>query len=136
MRLIINALFALEPFDCTRLAKYLRCLLQAILPLDDALALQIADEALRIAHESEQAGLFLPSSSFLHLLVKRPFPKEELEWLVATSFNHAVDLYARADEKACHEWALKAMALARFAGDGGCLAALLAERFSKLKFGG
>ncbi|PFH60556.1 hypothetical protein XA68_10761 [Ophiocordyceps unilateralis] len=120
MRLIINDLFELDQFDCKKLAKYLRCLLQAVLPLDDGLALQLADQALRIAREGHQ--------------VRRPFPAEELEWLVATSFNHAVDLYARSDEAACHRWALKAMALADFVRDAGSLAALLRERFSRLRF--
>lgn len=75
----------------------------------------------------------LLDSSPLHQ-VGRPFPSEELEWLVATAFNHAVDYYARAEEQPCHRWALKAMALAEYADDGGALAALLRDRFAKLRF--
>ncbi|XP_044723905.1 meiosis protein SPO22/ZIP4 like domain-containing protein [Hirsutella rhossiliensis] len=120
MRLIINEIYELQDFDGEKLAKYIRCMVQAMLPLDDALALQLIDQALQIAREGHQVG--------------RPFPGAELEWLVATAFNHAVDFYARAEEQPCHRWALKAMALAEYADDGGSLAVLLRDRFARLRF--
>ncbi|POR34574.1 Uncharacterized protein TPAR_05222 [Tolypocladium paradoxum] len=123
MRLIINEIFELENFDNEKLARYIRCMFQAILPLDDALALQLVDQALQIAREGHQSTQ-----------VRRPFPSAELEWLVATTFNHAVDFYARGEEDPCHRWALKAMDLAEYVGDGGGLAATLQDKFAKLRF--
>lgn len=68
--------------------------------------------------------------------MERPLPADEHEWLVATTFNHAVDLYARGEEEPCHVWALKAMELARCAGadDNGQLATTLERKFAKLRF--
>ncbi|KEY69696.1 hypothetical protein S7711_03182 [Stachybotrys chartarum IBT 7711] len=120
LQLIVNEIFALEQFDSDKLAKYVRCIFQAILPLDDALAMQLLDQALQIAREGKQ--------------VARPFPSTELDWLVATSFNHAIDFYARGDEDPCHRWALKAMDLAEYMDDQGSLRDMLQERFAKLKF--
>lgn len=120
LHLIVNEIFALEQFDSDKLAKYIRCIFQAILPLDDALAMQLLDQALQIAREGKQ--------------VARPFPLTELDWLVATSFNHAIDFYARGDEAPCHRWALKAMDLAEYMDDQGSMRNMLQERFAKLKF--
>jgi hypothetical protein len=66
--------------------------------------------------------------------MQRPFPRVELEWLVATVFNHAVDFYARGDEHQCHSWALKAMDLAEYVTDGGDLGNTLQDKFAKLRF--
>ncbi|KAH6608155.1 hypothetical protein Trco_004468 [Trichoderma cornu-damae] len=120
MRLITNEIFELEEFDYEKLAKYIRCMFQAILGVDDSSALQLVDQALQIAHEGKQVGAHLPSA--------------ELEWLVATSFNHAVDYYARGDEGPCHVWALKAMDLAEYVDDGGVLRDTLQAKFAKLQF--
>jgi hypothetical protein len=124
MRLIINQIFKIEKFDCRKLAKYIRCLFQATLPLDDSLALQLLKEALDIARQTA-AGKD-----------RSLFPQEEVEWLVATAFNHAVDFYARGEEDACHRWALGAMELAACMGDGARLRDVLQEKFAKLSFGG
>lgn len=56
MRLIINMIHALENFDCEKLAKYIRCVFQAILPLDCGLALELADQAHQIAQQSREVG--------------------------------------------------------------------------------
>lgn len=56
MQLIINEIFALEEFDNQKLAKYLRCMFQAILPLDDSLALRVVDQAIQIANEGNQVS--------------------------------------------------------------------------------
>ncbi|EHK16036.1 uncharacterized protein TRIVIDRAFT_40031, partial [Trichoderma virens Gv29-8] len=122
MCLIINEIFELEDFDYEKLAKYIRCMFQAILGLDDASALQLVDQALQIAREGKETGNRLPAA--------------ELEWLVATSFNHAIDYYARGEEEPCHRWALKAMHLAEYIDDGGVLRDTLHEKFAKLQFGG
>ncbi|KAM0261936.1 hypothetical protein ACHAQJ_001939 [Trichoderma viride] len=122
MRLIINEIFELGKFDYEKLTKYIRCMFQAILGSDDISALQLIDQALQIAHEAKEVGNKLPSA--------------ELEWLVATTFNHAVEYYARGDEEPCHRWALKAMDLAEYIGDGGVLRDMLQEKFAKLQFDG
>ncbi|KAH0523262.1 hypothetical protein TsFJ059_008293 [Trichoderma semiorbis] len=122
MRLIINEIFELEEFDYEKLAKYIRCMFQAILGLDDTAALQLVDQAIQIAREGKEAGNQLPSA--------------ELEWLVATSFNHAIDYYARGEEEPCHRWALKAMHLAEYIDDGGLFRDTLQEKFAKLQFDG
>ncbi|KAL7933348.1 meiosis protein SPO22/ZIP4 like domain-containing protein [Trichoderma chlorosporum] len=122
MRLIINEIFELEEFDYEKLAKYIRCMFHAILGLDDASALQLVDQALQIAREGKEARNRLPSA--------------ELEWLVATSFNHAIDYYVRGEEEPCHRWALKAMHLSEYIDDGGLLRDTLQEKFAKLQFGG
>lgn len=54
MRLIINEIFVLAEFDNEKLSKYIRCVYQVILPLDDDLALQLLDEALRLSREGAQ----------------------------------------------------------------------------------
>ncbi|PTB63793.1 SPO22-domain-containing protein [Trichoderma citrinoviride] len=122
MRLIINEMYELKQFDYEKLAKYIRCMFQAILGLDDTCALQLVDQAIQIAREGNETGTQLPSA--------------ELEWLVATTFNHAIDYYARGEEEPCHRWALKAMHLAEYVGDGGLLRDTLQDKFAKLQFDG
>lgn len=60
MRLIINEIFDIENFDSAKLAKYIRCMFQAVLPLDDGLALQLLGQALQIAREGRQVRLHAP----------------------------------------------------------------------------
>ncbi|EGR47977.1 uncharacterized protein TRIREDRAFT_62938, partial [Trichoderma reesei QM6a] len=122
MRLIINEMFELQHFDYEKLAKYIRCMFQAILGLDDDAALQLVDQAIQIAREGKETGTQPPSA--------------EVEWLVATTFNHAIDYYARGEEEPCHRWALKAMHLAEYLGDGGLLRDTLQDKFAKLQFDG
>ncbi|RSL67251.1 hypothetical protein CEP54_003324 [Fusarium duplospermum] len=121
MRLIINEIFALEQFDNQRLAKYLRCMFQAVLPLDDNLSLQVLGQALEIARECSQ--------------MQKPFPSDELDWIVVTTFNHALDIHVRGDENMCQQWAHKALALAEYMSDRGDLKDVLRERVAKLSLG-
>ncbi|KAM0559355.1 hypothetical protein ACHAPJ_004379 [Fusarium lateritium] len=118
MRLIINEIFSLEGFDNQRLAKYMRCMFQAILPLDDSLALQVVEQAIQIAREGSQ--------------MQNPFPTEDLDWIIATTFNHAVDIFSRGDENLCQQWALKALDLAEYMNDEGDMKDMLRERVVKL----
>jgi hypothetical protein len=60
------------------------------------------------------------------------FPQIELEWLAASTFNHAIDFYSAGDDENFSVWATSALQLAEKARDGGVLAGLLRERFSKL----
>lgn len=68
MRLIINEVFELEQFDHEKLAKYIRCMFQAILGLDDAAALQLVDQAIQVAREGKGVSSpippFPPSSTY------------------------------------------------------------------------
>ncbi|RGP64107.1 transcription factor [Fusarium longipes] len=114
MRLIINEIYLLEEFDNKRLAKYLRCLFKAILPLDDGLALQVTEQAAKLAREGSQ--------------VQTPFPADDLDYIVATTFNHAIDISTRGDEVLCQQWVLKALELAEYMDDGGDMRNILRER--------
>ncbi|KAF4966640.1 hypothetical protein FSARC_5689 [Fusarium sarcochroum] len=118
MGLIINEIFSLEQFDNQRLAKYMRCMFQAILPLDDSLALQVVEQAIQIAREGCQ--------------MQKPFPAEDLDWIIATTFNHAIDILARGDGNLCQQWALKALDLAEYMDDEGDMRNVLRERVAKL----
>ncbi|KAF5973420.1 transcription factor [Fusarium bulbicola] len=118
MRLIINEIFSLEQFDNQQLAKYMRCMFQAILPLDDNLAFQVVEQAVQIAREGSQ--------------VRKPFPAEDLDWIIATTFNHAIDILARGDEDLCQQWAMKALDLTEYMDDNGDIRDVLRERVVKL----
>ncbi|KAM5343083.1 hypothetical protein ACJ41O_014049 [Fusarium nematophilum] len=128
MRLIINEIFALEQFDSQKLAKYMHCMYQAILPLDDSLALQVVEQALQIAREGSQTDIGCA------MQMQRPFPAEELDWIITTTFNHAIDVFSRGDKALCECWALKALELAEHMQDGGDMRDLLRERVVKLGF--
>lgn len=52
MRGIINRLSALDDMGAEKVAKYIRCLFQMVLPLEGGMAFQLADEALQLARES------------------------------------------------------------------------------------
>ncbi|KAK2682418.1 Meiosis specific protein Spo22/ZIP4/TEX11 [Fusarium oxysporum f. sp. vasinfectum] len=118
MRLIINEIFSLEQFDNQQLAKYMRCMFQAILPLDDNLAFQVVEQAVQIAREGSQ--------------MQKPFPAEDLDWIIATTFNHAIDILARGDEDLCQQWAMKALDLTEYMDDNGDMRDMLRERVVKL----
>ena len=52
MRGIINQLSALEDTGAEKVARYIRCLFQMVLPLEGGMAFQLVDEALQLARES------------------------------------------------------------------------------------
>ncbi|KAL3606795.1 sporulation-specific protein 22 [Fusarium poae] len=121
MRLIINEIYLLEGFDNTRLAKYIRCLFKAILPLNDGLALQVVEQAVKLAREGSQ--------------VQTPFPADDLDYIVAATFNHAVDISGRGDEGLCQQWVLKALELAEYMDDEGDMRDSLRERAAEMGLG-
>ncbi|EHK46489.1 hypothetical protein TRIATDRAFT_291661 [Trichoderma atroviride IMI 206040] len=122
MQLIINEIFELEKFDYEKLMKYIRCMFQVILGTDDNSALQLVDQALQIAGEANEIGNTLPSA--------------EIEWLVATTFNHGIEYYVRGESDSCHCWAIKAMDLANYVDDGGVMRDMLLDKFSQLQLDG
>lgn len=60
------------------------------------------------------------------------YPTEELEWVVTTTFNRAVEFYSTSQDKACRRWAEKAISLADLNNDGGLLRQLLQTKFMNL----
>ncbi|KAK4221468.1 meiosis protein SPO22/ZIP4 like-domain-containing protein [Podospora fimiseda] len=103
MRKLVNEIWALESFDAIKLAKYTRCLFQATLPLDDELAIRLLDEASIKAKELREG--------------KANWPEDELEWMAATAFNHAIDCYSANDIERSRAWANGAIHLAGFCED-------------------
>ena len=64
--------------------------------------------------------------------MQKPFPAEDLDWIIATTFNHAIDILARGDEDLCQQWAMKALDLTEHMDDNGDMRDMLRERVVKL----
>ncbi|TWU74062.1 hypothetical protein ED733_003621 [Metarhizium rileyi] len=116
---IIREIHIFERFDARKLCRQVRIMFQTVLPISDAAALQLFGRIIQITHESRMAGASLS--------------RLDLEWIVATAFNHAIDFYARGQETACRVWAVKAIELAGHL-DEGALAQFLRDRFAQLRF--
>ncbi|KAK3941777.1 meiosis protein SPO22/ZIP4 like-domain-containing protein [Diplogelasinospora grovesii] len=108
LRNIVNEIGILENFDAVKLAKYTRCLFQGALEIDDELAVKLLEETCTKARGRQNTGLH--------------WPEEELQWMVATAFNHAVDCHADYNIEKAQDWATKALDLAGCCEDGGVLA--------------
>ncbi len=70
LKSIINETFTVEDFKSDRLAQYLRCIVQALLPMaDDGAAREVLDQAIQVAEEAKQVW---PNkiSFMLHLFVE------------------------------------------------------------------
>ncbi|EEY19690.1 conserved hypothetical protein [Verticillium alfalfae VaMs.102] len=119
LRQIINEIWNLERFDPARLAKYIRCLFQAVLPLESELGRQILQEAISKARASAESGF--------------SFPPEEVQWLVTVAWNHAVDYWRLRNDKECKLWAQLVLELAQYAADGGLLSQQIREHYAKLE---
>lgn len=120
LRLIIDSLAALDSLDVTKLSRYMRCLFQVTLPLDESLALDLTREYVAVIKEARDKDA--------------PVPDEETEWLATTAYNHAVDCYFQKKDEVCKGWAFRAFELAHLVGDGGVLEEVLHRGFIKLKF--
>lgn len=70
------------------------------------------------------------------LQIGNKLPSAEIEWLVATTFNHGIEYYVRGESDSCHRWALKAMDLAIYVDDGGVMRDMLHDKFSQLQLDG
>lgn len=141
MRKIVNEIWDLENFDAVKLAKYTRCLFQATLPLDDTLAMKLLQEACGKARELHQVSSD-PGPPFYRLVVTKKslfeqsaarWPEEELEWMAATAFNHAIDLYGAYERERAKEWGSTAMNLAHYCPDKG-FGRMLQEKYMRLGF--
>lgn len=63
-------------------------------------------------------------------------PATEIEWFVATAFNHGVDLYGSGEDELSKKWLQHAMTLAHYYQDGGVLEKDLQERCTRLQWDG
>ncbi|KAK0732676.1 meiosis protein SPO22/ZIP4 like-domain-containing protein [Apiosordaria backusii] len=121
MRKLVNEIWVLEAFDAVKLAKYTRCLFQATLPVDDGLAMKLLEEACGKARELRES--------------QAAWPEEELEWMAATAFNHAIDCYSAHEMERSREWAMKAIKLAGYCQDDGGLEGTLRAKYERLNLG-
>ncbi|KAG7115783.1 hypothetical protein HYQ44_007525 [Verticillium longisporum] len=119
LRQIINEIWNLERFDPARLAKYMRCLFQAVLPLESELGRQILQEAISKARASAESGF--------------SFPPEEVQWLATVAWNHAVDYWRLRNDEECKLWAQLVLELVQYAADGGHLGQQIQEHYAKLE---
>ncbi|TEA13067.1 Zinc cluster transcription factor acuM [Colletotrichum sidae] len=119
---IVNELWELEQMKPEKLARYIRCMFHAVRPLDVSLGQKLIRQTIDVAKIGSENG-------------NHNFPREELEWLVAESFNMAVDVYrsGQADDE-CDSWADLAMNLAHYANDDGALEKMIHDRRMKLNF--
>lgn len=65
-----------------------------------------------------------------------PYPAAELEWMAATSFNHAVSCFCVKDDANCQFWAEKALMVAALVDDGAALAEEMRNKYSQLQWDG
>ncbi|KAH8778487.1 meiosis protein SPO22/ZIP4 like-domain-containing protein [Diaporthe sp. PMI_573] len=119
LRKIINQISALEDCDPVKLAKYTRCLFQAVAPSRDDLAGRLLEEACIMARDAHGT----PAA----------WPSEELEWIASTAYNHCIDMWGQNEMESCTWWAQKAMSIAHFCDDGGHLEEKLQRKYAKLK---
>lgn len=63
-------------------------------------------------------------------------PDTEIEWFIATTFNHGVDLYGSGEDELSKKWLQHAMTLAHYYQDGGVLEKDLQERCTRLQWDG
>ncbi|KAH9898758.1 meiosis protein SPO22/ZIP4 like-domain-containing protein [Xylariomycetidae sp. FL2044] len=120
LRRIVNYIWHLERFDQEKLAKYMRCLLKATLPLEPDLSLKIIQATCDQVKQS--AGTMKACSAL------------DTEWFATTAFNHGIDLYGNHEDELSKKWIAHAFTLAHYHQDGGDLERLLQEKHTKLKW--
>ncbi|KAI0454480.1 meiosis protein SPO22/ZIP4 like-domain-containing protein [Xylaria acuta] len=114
MRELINQIWNLENFGNEKLAKYMRCLLKATLPMEHKIPLNLLKE--------------------ISTMNKKHFPPMELEWIIITAFNHGVDLFGVHEDELSKAWIIHALTIAHYLPDGGELERQLQEKHTKLKW--
>ncbi|POS79951.1 hypothetical protein DHEL01_v201659 [Diaporthe helianthi] len=122
LRNIINEISALEPSDPAKLAKYTICLFQVVAPSNEDLAVRLLEEAYGMARDAHGVS-HTPAA----------WPSKDLEWIVSTAYNHAVDLWGRDQREDWLWWAQKAISIAHFCDDGGYLEGNLQRKCAKLQ---
>ncbi|XXG97784.1 Transcription factor [Hypoxylon texense] len=120
LRKIINHIFLLERFDNEKLAKYLRCLLKAMLSSEPEFPLKVMDDICRLVKQCAGSP--------------KPLPTVEVEWFVTVAFNHGVDLFGVKEDELSKKWIAHALTLAHYHEDGGDLEQELQKRQINLKW--
>ncbi|RWA09852.1 hypothetical protein EKO27_g5250 [Xylaria grammica] len=118
MRELVNQMWTLEHFGGEKLAKYMRCLLKATLPMEHNISLNLIKEISTMVKQSASR--------------KECFPSMELEWIAITAFNHGVDLYGINEDELSKTWFSYALTIAHNHRDGGELETHLQEKYTKL----
>ncbi|KAF1808565.1 SPO22-domain-containing protein [Eremomyces bilateralis CBS 781.70] len=120
------------------IARWLRCMFQAAQSIDQEMAVKVLEQAGVLAREWSVAKGDSEGRMEGKERDKPVFPQEEMEWLVATSFNWAVDAYCGGDNGACQKWGEAALGLAdalASSGEGGKrLLKEVQERYKKLRW--
>ncbi|KAF3046826.1 hypothetical protein E8E11_007311 [Didymella keratinophila] len=152
---IINLTSRQNGNDVVRLSRWLRCLFNLTLPLDEKISLKCLDQVTQIAakkqgrtHRANTPMAIMatpPPSSPVKVeddvdsadeeLIKQPdhYPKTELEWMATSAFNRAIDHYVGDNDANCKLWAEKAMTVAQWLEDGGQLRDILMEKYAALQ---
>ncbi|KAI3341252.1 meiosis protein SPO22/ZIP4 like-domain-containing protein [Ustulina deusta] len=120
IRELVNQIWTLEHFGDEKLAKYMRCLLKATLPMEHKIPLNLIEEISTMVKE-------LASK-------KKYFPPIELEWITITAFNHGVDLYGIHEDELSKAWITHALTIAHYLRDGDELERHLQDKYTKLKW--
>lgn len=127
LKSIVNSAWTLADFNTATLSRYMRVLFQSSLSKD-----------ISSSHDESSSALALLDSIASHasdaLESEVPYPKEELEWIATTAFNRAVDYYCASDDRACREWAEKAISISNFVADGGDLQRVLQAKYLGLNW--
>ncbi|KAI1751205.1 meiosis protein SPO22/ZIP4 like-domain-containing protein [Xylaria castorea] len=114
MRELINQIWTLENFGHEKLARYMRCLLKATLPMEHKIPLNLMKE--------------------ISAMNKKHFPPMELEWIIITAFNHGVDLFGVHEDELSQAWIFHALTIAHYLPDSGELERQLQEKHARLKW--
>lgn len=121
MQNIINQTWNSSGGDMEKLSRWLRCLFRMTIGTNPDIALQLLKQAGNMAVKSSAA------------LGKRRYPPSEIEWLVATTFNSAVDRFCASDNKGSKTWAEAALDLAKTAGSKTGLYEQIQTRWKELQ---
>jgi hypothetical protein len=135
LRALVNESWQIEAFDVAKLAKWLRCLLLAVIS-DTQLSLQLIEETCdRISQAKTVSTRQLFHVRLLNAWqTDRPFPSQELAWFVTTSFNRGVDYYDKREDELSKKWIGHAFSLVQHHLDGGVLEKQLKDHYSRLEW--
>ncbi|KAI1112741.1 meiosis protein SPO22/ZIP4 like-domain-containing protein [Nemania sp. NC0429] len=120
MRELVNQIWSVQHFGDEKLAKYIRCLLKATLPMKHEIPLSLVGEISTMVKQLADGH--------------NHFPPMELEWIVITTFNHGVDLYGIHEDKLSRDWISHALTMAHYLQDGGELERQLQDKYTKLQW--
>jgi tetratricopeptide (TPR) repeat protein len=121
---IIAQVRTLEGYDIKQASRWIRCVIQ----------LMIDTSAKRVGAKNAAAELGILRQALdeaAHIVEDAGYPNEELEWLGATTFNLAVDLYVTEKDDAGKKMASRALIFADAMADKS-FAAMLREKMRKI----